>query len=237
IWNHQIDHLKSKFRLVIPDIPGSGSSSPLIHFEKGKPPATMEDYADCFIYLLDQEGISTCDLIGHSMGGYIALAIAERYPSRLKKLGLFQSTAYPDSEEKKEARRKSNDIIRSYGSAAFLEQSIPNLFDESFRKKSPEIVQNLIERYANFLPEVLVSYYEAMILRPERIQILRKFENPLLFIIGENDRAVPLDQSLQQCHLPQISYIHILENTAHMGMLEHPDETNRMLENFLDRTV
>lgn len=237
IWEHQINFLKNKFRLIIPDIPGSGRSSPLNHLKNGNSVATMEDYAECLKFLLDHEGVDNCNMIGHSMGGYISLAFADQYPSRLMKLGLVHSTAFPDSEEKKAARRKSNEFIKSYGSAAFIEQAIPNLFDDTFRKNSPEKVQNLIERYANFAPEVLVSYYEAMILRPDRIHILRNFENPLQFIIGENDKAVPLDQSLQQCHLPQISYIHILENTAHMGMLEHPDETNRMLENFLDRTV
>ncbi|PWT72080.1 MAG: alpha/beta hydrolase [Bacteroidetes bacterium] len=237
IWHHQIDYLKNKFRLIIPDIPGSGGSSPLTLFKNGSPPAIMDDYAACLLHLLDQEGIEKCNLVGHSMGGYVALAFAELYPSRINKLSLFHSTAFPDSEEKKAARRKSNEFIKSYGSAPFIEQAIPNLFDEPFRKSSPEKIENLIERYANFPAEALVSYYEAMILRPDRTHVLQNFKNPVQFIIGENDKAVPLEQSLRQCHIPQISYIHVLEKSAHMGMLEDPDETNRMLENFLDRTL
>jgi len=57
--------------------------------------------------------------------------------------------------------------------------------------------------------------------------------DPAVFIMGEEDKAVPLQDSLQQCFLPEKSYIHILQDAAHMGMLEETEKTNRALENFL----
>ncbi len=229
IWDHQAHHLKKKFRLIIPDLPGSGQSAfnPQL--------STIEDHADCIKAIADAENAGGCILIGHSLGGYISLAFAEKYPDYLKGLGLFHSTAFPDTPEKKEARKKSIEFIRQHGAYPFIRQSIPNLFSENFKKQQPQIVELLIQRYANFNPGSLVSYYEAMIKRPDRRQVLKDAGYPILFIIGEQDKAVPLSDSLKQCYLPQLSYIHILENTAHMGMLESTLYCNNILEAFLSQ--
>ena len=232
IWDLQAAYLEKKFRILIPDIPGSH-----LAYDSETGMSSIEEYAECMKAVLEAEKIKNCVMIGHSMGGYLMLAFAEKYPHYLQGMGLFHSTAYADNEEKKTARRKSIELIRQYGSAAFLEQTIPNLFSDDFKNKAPREVASLIKRYANFKTETLVSYYEAMIRRPDRTGVLKTFPGPVLFIIGENDKAVPLAQSLQQCHLPQLSYIHIFENTAHMGMLENTDLSNHIVENFLDQTL
>ena len=72
-----------------------------------------------------------------------------------------------------------------------------------------------------------------MINRPDRTAVLKNFGKPILFIIGEDDLAVPFQQSLQQCYLPDRSHIHILRNSAHMGMLEEPAKLNQALFHFI----
>jgi pimeloyl-ACP methyl ester carboxylesterase len=72
-----------------------------------------------------------------------------------------------------------------------------------------------------------------MIRRPDRISVLRNFTGPVLFITGEEDAAVPLAQTLQQCHIPALTHLHVLENTGHMGMLEDSLQSNRVLFDFL----
>jgi pimeloyl-ACP methyl ester carboxylesterase len=193
----------------------------------------MEELAGSVKAMLDAEGIKKCIMVGHSMGGYVTLAFAELYPGMLKAFGLFHSTSYADSEEKKAARRKGIEFIRKNGSAAFIRQSIPNLFSERSRKEHPEWVSTLIARYAGIHPDSLIRCYEAMIHRPDRSHVLQQFPGPVLFIIGEQDSAVPLTASLQQCHLPSISYVHILGNAAHMGMMEDSTRANHILESFL----
>src|SRR3979409_2265854 len=95
IWELQVDYLKKDFLLIVPDLPGSGRSvfNPQL--------STIDDYADVIKFILDEEGISACTIIGHSMGGYITLAFAKKYPDQLNAFGLFHSTTYADSEEKK----------------------------------------------------------------------------------------------------------------------------------------
>jgi pimeloyl-ACP methyl ester carboxylesterase len=228
IWNKQTDQLKANYRLLIPDLPGSGLSSPLTD------DTSMEKMAEDVLLLLDREELQQCVLIGHSMGGYISLAFAEKYPERLKGLGLFHSTAWPDTEEKKTARRKSIEFIQKHGSSAFIRGSTPNLFAEETRKDHPELVNDMIDRYSNFSPDALVYYYEAMIRRPGRTAVLEQTKNPVLFVIGSHDQAVPPQQALQQSHIPALSHIHILNHSGHVGMLEEPDQSYRILQSYLN---
>lgn len=172
-------------------------------------------------------------VIGHSMGGYIALAFAEKYPSYLNALGLFHSTAWADSEEKKATREKGIAFIEQHGAFEFLKTTIPNLFSQKTKEEKPGIPARLLDSLHNFSAASLVSYYRAMMQRPDRTFMLKKPSLPVLFVIGEQDNAVPMADSLQQCHLPEKSYIHILSESGHMGMLEEADKTNRLLSNFL----
>jgi pimeloyl-ACP methyl ester carboxylesterase len=228
LWDEQVVSLRKDYRLIVPDLPGSGRS-PLL---SGEP--SIDELADAVKALCDGAGVGQCILIGHSMGGYIALAFAEKYPDRLRAFGLFHSTAYADSEEKKATRRKTIDFIRKNGSPAFMRQSVPNLLSESTRQDRPAIMKGLIDRYSDFQPESLIYYHEAMIRRPDRVSVLQHFTGPVLFIIGGQDKAVPLEHALQQCHIPALSQVTILENAGHMGMLEDSQRSNRVLQTFIN---
>jgi pimeloyl-ACP methyl ester carboxylesterase len=227
VWDIQVEHLKDSCRLIIPDLPGSIRSTP-------SPQTSMESMAASVLTILDHEAIDRCVLVGHSMGGYITLAFAEKYPDRLTGFGLFHSTAYPDSEEKKAARRKSNDFIRNNGSAPFIRQSTPNLFSAGTRATRPDLVQTMIDRYSSLAPDALIAWYEAMIQRPDRTAVLKESTIPVLFVLGKEDQAVPPEHTLQQSHLPPLSHIHILQHSAHMGMLEEPGRSNNILESFFN---
>ena len=167
------------------------------------------------------------------MGGYITLAFAEKYPELLRAFGLFHSSAFADTEEKKETRRKGIAFIKQHGGGKFIEQATPNLFSDNTKQKSPEMVSDLVKKYTNFSGKSLVSYYDAMISRPDRTNILKKFDGPILFIMGQHDNAIPLKDILLQCHLPRVSYIQLLADSGHMGMLEEPAKSTSFLRKFL----
>ncbi|HEU4471849.1 MAG TPA: alpha/beta hydrolase [Flavisolibacter sp.] len=226
IWKRQWPVLEN-YRLIIPDLPGSGHSSPI-------PDMSMEGLAEAAAFLLKTLAIERCTLIGHSMGGYIALAFAELYPRLLQGFGLFHSSAFADSDEKKATRRKGIDFIQNNGATAFLKTSIPNLFGPETKTENPELIEQQIADSHNFSGSALVSYYESMMKRPDRTHILRSSAVPVLFIMGRHDAAVPLEDGLKQCFLPEKSYIHILERSGHMGMLEETKLSNRLVKEFLD---
>jgi len=76
----------------------------------------------------------------------------------------------------------------------------------------------------------------SMIQRPDRTEILKQTALPVLFIMGKHDTAVPLEDGLKQCHLPNQSYVHILEQSGHMGMIEEPEISNQILSQYLKAT-
>ena len=234
LWNKQLDALKENHLLIIPDLPGSGSSEML----DGN--ASIEDYAEAIKTLADEviekrggQKEYQFSLIGHSMGGYITLAFAEKYPELLNSFGLFHSSAYADSEEKVATRKKAIDFISKNGTEAFLKTSVPNLFCEETKKEKPELITQLLNIAKTISPEVLKQYYEAMIARPDRASVLKTFPNPILLIAGKFDTAVPIHTSLEQFGIPAISTVHILQHSGHMGMWEEVTLSNSFLTDFL----
>jgi pimeloyl-ACP methyl ester carboxylesterase len=230
VWQNQVDALQNRFRLIVPDLPGSGRSEMISDM-------SVEGMAEILKGVLFEE---TGDLeqaqvsvVGHSMGGYVTLAFVEKYGAMLNSFGLFHSTAFPDSEEKKAARRKGIEFIRENGAFEFLKTTSPNLFSPKTKEERPEMVNQFIESLKDFSPEALIAYYEAMINRPDRVSVLKNFKKDILFVMGEHDNAVPLADGLKQCHLPQISHVHILHESGHMGMMEEAEKSNQVLEEFL----
>jgi pimeloyl-ACP methyl ester carboxylesterase len=228
IFSNQISYFEKDYYVIVPDLPGSGQSA----FNGSI--STIEGYAQSVLAVLDAEKIQQSTVIGHSMGGYITLAIADKNPERLDTLGLFHSSAYADDDEKKKARNKSIDFINDHGAAKFLEESIPKLFAEKFRKENPEKVNEIVKRYAGFEARALVQYTKAMMQRPDRTSVLKSWKKPVLMIIGEEDSAIPFQLSLQQSHLPTLCYIHIAKQTGHMGMIEESTSCNKIILDFLE---
>lgn len=233
IWNNQINFLQQHCKLIIPNLPGTGQSK---HTDTTRP-LSIESMADNIKILLDQERIETCILLGHSMGGYITLAFAEMYPSYLNGFGLIHSTAYADSEEKKKNRARAIEMIDEYGGYSFLKNTIPNLFGNSFKYTSIEIIDQLIERSKAFNNKALQDYYIAMINRTDKTKVLVNATLPILFIAGTEDAAAPIGDTTQQSKLSENIEFHVLEGVGHMGMLEASDKVNQIMLNFIQHNI
>jgi pimeloyl-ACP methyl ester carboxylesterase len=227
VWDKQVEYLKSKYHLLVPDLPGSGRSEMIDDM-------SMEGMAEVLHTIIHEENIDRCTVIGHSMGGYITLALVESYWNHVNAFGLFHSSAFADTDEKKETRKKGIEFIKQHGAFEFLKTSTPNLFSPNSKEEIPNSINEFIESLKGFKPEALVSYYKAMMNRPERTDVLKNTKNTVLFIAGEHDNAIPLNDVLKQCHLPEKSYFHVLKKSGHMGMMEETNKANRVLEEFLE---
>lgn len=227
VFNRLIDQLSDDFLVIAPDIPGSGMS------EFMKQLNSLSDIAEVLNKIVETEGIEKFSLIGHSMGGYITLAYAEKYPDKLDKLGLFHSTALADTEEKKAGRLKSIQFIEQSGAERFLKEMIPDLFSKKTKEEKPELVKETFEIYRNFNPDALIQYYHLMIKRPERTKLLAEVNIPVLLILGEEDNLIPLEKGLELAKLAKLTYIEIYKKSGHMGMLEEPEKTQEVVRDFL----
>ena len=236
IWDQQIIFLQTHCLLIVPDLPGSGKStllSPIDSTSDNNKSILIADYADLIDALLKHENIISCCMLGHSMGGYITLAYAEKYPKKLNSFGLVHSSAFADTSEKKENRLKGIALMEQYGAAPFLKNTIPNLFGSTFKKEHPEMIANLIEESLKFNTKACQQYYRAMMLRTDKTNVLKDNHLPVLFVIGTEDIAAPLNDLLTQVHLPSIAHIHILEAVGHMGMWEASEQMNQYLLEFI----
>jgi pimeloyl-ACP methyl ester carboxylesterase len=230
IWNSQMQWLAQHYTVLVPDLPGSGASEAIDDM-------SIEGLAACIDLLVRSVSDDPFCLIGHSMGGYIALAYAERFADRLTGLGLFHSTAYADSPAKIETRKKAIEFVHAKGAGAFLALAIPGLFAPTTKAHRPELIEKQIEEAHNFSSSSVVSYYGAMMIRPDRSAVLKQFEKPVLFVSGDADTLLPPEDLMQQARLSKKGYIYILEQSGHMGMLEEPEKTNQILTSFLSRVV
>lgn len=218
--------LSNKHCLLIPDLPGSGRSA-------GAALATLDEMAAIVQQLLAIEHLSEASILGHSMGGYVALSFAEQFPENTTGLGLLHSTAYADTAEKKETRKKGISFIQQWGAAAFLKTFVPNLYAPGNSSNKEALIKAHLEQSQNFSNEALMHYYQTMMARPDRTGTLSGSAAPVLFILGRHDSAIPLQDGITQSSLPAVASVHIMEGSGHMGMLEEKEQTIEAIETYL----
>ena len=227
LWRLVWPELARFYTVIVPDLPGAGGSS------LPEAPLSMELMADAVHEILQAEGLEQVVLAGHSMGGYTALAFAHRYPGMLRGLALVHSSALADDEDKKESRRKAIELIRKGGREPFIRQMMPNLFAPGFREQRPDVLQEQTERGLAMSDEGLISFYNAMINREDRRDVLSDSALPLMWVIGAEDGVVTPEKALQQTHLSDVSNIEVYEGVGHMSMLEAPERLSAGLLTFV----
>lgn len=231
IFNSTVAMLEKTYTVYTPDLLGTGMSS-INTFPSN---FSIEYLADSIAALLQHEKIENCTLLGHSMGGYITVAFAKKYPQYLKGFGLLHSTALPDTPIKIENRLRGITFIQKFGAASFLETTAPNLFGSFTQKNHPQIITDFIQSIPAFTNEALTHYYQAMMARPDVTSVLEATQLPVLFILGDQDMPVALEDTLPQTKMPKRAYLYVLENCGHMGMLEQPINFNKAVLDFLDK--
>ncbi|MEM1138128.1 MAG: alpha/beta fold hydrolase [Bacteroidota bacterium] len=229
LWDVFMAILSVKFRVIAIDLPGFGES-PKIPQEK----VSLEEFSLKVLGTLQTLKIKECIMIGHSLGGYVALSFAENYPNMLQGLGLFHSTSFEDSAEKKANRDKAVAFVEKYGTEKFVSNLFPNLFSLHNTKKLSKQIAYFVKDAAQTPIDVVVSTTKAMKTRPDRQSVLKQSDCPVLFIIGKDDASIPLMQSLTESSLPAESLVFILENVGHMGMIEASDKCITVVEQFID---
>lgn len=226
LWRYVWPQLSENFTVIVPDLPGSGDAS----FNGDS--LSIEQLAESVKQVVDNEGISEMIMVGHSMGGYVALAFADLYGNSLKGLSLVHSTAAADNDEKKEARRKSIALIEKGGKDAFIRQMVPALFSKAFKEGKPDVLEQEIERGLQLDGKSMVAFYNAMINRPARITTLEKASYPIQWIFGEEDTIVPPEKVMQQSTLADVNFVSVYSGCAHMSMLEDPERLADDLNDF-----
>ena len=224
VWDEFSSPLSQNYRIITPDLPGFGNSAP-IHG-----PFELNDIALTLLDWLDSLMLGSCLLIGHSLGGYITLAMARHQPERFAGFGLFHSTANADTPEKKDNRYKVNDFVQRNGAEAFIKNYVPGLFFDPGHE-AVSMVRKIADRSK---AQSIIDYNLAMTKRPSHLEFLSTFQNPILMIGGHNDSIIPIATLQEQSKLNSQIHFHAIQETGHMGMYESPSRTRQIIQNFAE---
>lgn len=227
-WYDFVLSLFKSYRLICPDLPGHGESGCWAYVH------SMDFMAECVRGILKELGIKKCSIFGHSMGGYVTLAFAEKYPEVIRGYGLLFSTPLPDSEEKKKDRVRAMQLIKKKKSL-YIKETFKNLFQQ-------HEIKYFKAQYLRFLNYALhinsrgaIAALRGMMSRPDREVVLKFSPVPVLMLNGKNDALLPYEV-LNEVHKrnPHIHFI-MEDGLGHMGFLEYPAFCIQALKHFLHK--
>jgi pimeloyl-ACP methyl ester carboxylesterase len=229
IWESFRKNLSDQFRVLTPDLPGFGQS------EKLPDGFSLQEVADALHdYLLEQQ-VEKCVMVGHSLGGYVVLEMLRKYPEFLAGFVLFNSSAFADGDEKKENRNKLIDFIDTQGVAPFIKTFVPSLFVESRQDEFQPVIARIQSEGEKIDPEAVKGYAAAMRDRPDGMDLLKQYREKAMVIAGEEDQNVPLKKSKAMADVLPDDQVVMLPDTAHMGMFEQLEVSQKAVRNFSAR--
>lgn len=217
LWDEVTPLLEDTFDVILPDLRGFGDSTTV------DSPYGMEDLASDLAGLLDQLGIQKAAIVGHSMGGYVALAFARLYPDRVGGLGLVSSQVLADAPERKEGRYKSAADVAANGIGSVVEAMTPKF-------TSDERLQSYARASMERQPAAAyIDALKAMAERPDSTSYLSSFHFPVVVIHGDADSLIPVDRAREvKAALPQANLVEVA-GAGHMPMMEAKEKTAEAL--------
>jgi len=224
-WNGVAASLSEEFDLIIPDLRGFGESDVM------EADDSIIDYASDMAGLLNHLKIKKATLVGHSMGGYVALAFAREYPDRISGLGMVSTQIMADTKEKKEARIANAKQVLEEGVHSVVESMTPKLSKEA---KIQDFVRNLITVQR---PLGVYSALMVMAERPDSTELFKTFKYPTVIVHGDDDALIPVERGREmKAALPSAHYVE-LAGLGHMAMMENPKAVADALRFFVNVKV
>jgi len=225
MWNEIHPQLAKNNQIICIDLLGHGETGNLGYIH------SMEDQANMVKFVLDHLKLEKYILIGHSMGGYVSLALAELYPKNINGICLMNSTAQPDDEEKRKNRDRTIKAVKKYPET-FVRLAIPNLFSEENRKiLIPEIKQVTKEALKTSL-QGIVAALEGMKIREDRTSILQTKDFPVLMVISKKDPALEYQPLIDQTKNTPVIIQEFPD--GHMSHFENKNELIEVFKKFVD---
>ncbi|MBO5276612.1 MAG: alpha/beta hydrolase [Alistipes sp.] len=227
VWDDFAPLLTPSVRVITVDIPGHGISE-----VKGEV-HTMEMVADVLHEMLKSLEIERVTMVGHSMGGYVALAFCARYPEQLDGLVLLSSTPNPDTEAKRENRRREIALVRAGKKDALARVAPEAGFAEQNRRRLRSYIDDLTECVHITEDDGIVALLGGMMERVDQNEMLRKSAVPQLFILGKKDGYIPVEVAEEIVANHPQAQVAWLEESGHMGFIEEPEACAEALLKFV----
>ena len=224
MWKDVIPVLSKNRRVIAIELLGHGSTEAIGYVH------SMELMAEAVEAVLKTLRIRKIALIGHSMGGYVALAFAEKHPEKIKGLCLMNSTSLADDEERKALRARANKMVQN-NFKNMVRMSFTNLFSEKSRIAfKPELELALTEALQTSV-QGYIACQEGMRIRPNRSSVLRNGDFKKQIIIGKKDSVLDYETSLSEAE--EVDAVTAVFDEGHMSHIENKPALIEVLKTFL----
>ncbi|MFZ1687074.1 MAG: alpha/beta fold hydrolase [Flavobacteriales bacterium] len=227
LWREQLDGLRRNACVIAPDLRGFGQAPPA---PEGM---TIEDHAADLKALMDHKRISKAVICGLSMGGYVALAFAERYPKAVQRLILCSTRSGADDAKAKEGRTAMARRISENGVEQLADAMLPKMLAASTIKGSTEAAATVRLMMATQAPAGLIAALHAMAARPDRTGLLASIKVPTRVIAGTADAMIPSSESEAMAHAIPGSDLMLIPEAGHLPNVDAPKAFNSALRAFL----
>jgi pimeloyl-ACP methyl ester carboxylesterase len=228
MWDAQVPALAAAgCRVIAPDLRGFGQS-------RSDSPFTLGSLADDLHSLAVAVGAVPFVYVGLSMGGYVALAYAKKYPADLRGLVLVDTKAEADTPEGKEGRGKMIDLVRKDGSRAVAGQMMPKMLAKDATEQRPQTAQALRTIMDACPAKTIEHALAAMRDRPDRSGELSQIKVPTLVVVGESDAITPLAVAESMVSKVPGAKLVVIRGAGHMSPMEQPEQVNRAIRGFLE---
>ena len=223
MWDAFIPEWSKKFRIITVDLLGHGETGCMGYVH------SMENNADVVHEVLAELRLRKAILVGHSMGGYVALAFAELYPDVVKGLVLLNSTSRADSEERKTNRDRAIKALKQ-SFQNFISLSISNLFSEENRERLSESIENVKKEALKTPLQGIVASLEGMKIRIDREVLLHLTPYPKLLVLGKKDPVLNFEETKEQIEDTQVQLLSFPD--GHMSHIENQKALQKELLQF-----
>ena len=220
IWKNVVSAFKETHQIIAIDLLGHGKTEKLGYIH------SMETMAETVHAVLSELKVEKASIIGHSMGGYVALAFAEKFPQRLEKLVLLNSSTVADSEERKENRDRAKRLVKQ-NKQAFISMAIKNLFTDENRNALRTEINALVEEAVQLPEEYIIASVEGLKNRKDRTEILQQYSGEKIIIAGKNDPVVTFKEIEAIAEKTNSTFISFED--GHMSYLENKEELLKVL--------
>lgn len=225
MWAEYVDFFSEKYRVITIDLLGHGASDCLGYVHE------MEENANAVNEVLEHLKIEKVTILGHSMGGYVALAFAELYPAKIQKLVLQNSTSKEDSAEKKLNRTRAIKAVKQ-NYITFVSLAIANLFSENNRERLAEEIEKVKTEALKTPLQGIVASLEGMKIRKDREWLLQENRFPVLLVLGKKDPVLNYEESLAQIEDTTVELVSFED--GHMSHIENKEALKTILLDFFE---